>query len=108
LSGTDNEHVRDILDCIEATDRAEVTAQRYRHLVVAIVDAVKALSLDLREDHPAVPWSDLERLGDLLDPHDDDPDPQILRATIGKPLERLRSACRAILGEALRAGEDEP
>jgi uncharacterized protein with HEPN domain len=122
VSGSDIERVRDILDCIEAIDRAEVTLQRYpgdldvaqvaldavQHRVFTIGQAVKALSLDMREDHPAVPWSDMARLRDLIGDHYDKLDPQIIRATIGEPVKRLRAACQAILSESVRAGEDEP
>jgi uncharacterized protein with HEPN domain len=66
------------------------------------------LSLELREDHPAVVWSDMARLRDLIGEVDDELDPEMALATIGQPVRRLRSACQAILGESVRAGEDEP
>jgi len=114
--------VREILGCIEATDLALATAQRYegdpevarmaldalRYRVSRIGAAVESLSLDLREDHPAVPWFDMARLSDLIGDDDDRPDIQMARITIGQPVKRLRSACLAILGESVRAGEDEP
>jgi uncharacterized protein with HEPN domain len=121
-SRLDLERVRDILDCIEAIDRAEATMQRYagdpdsalvaadavRYRVTRIGEAVGSLSPDLREDRPAVPWSDLARLPDAIDGHHDSLDPQWVRTTIGEPVRRLRAACRAILGESVRIGEDEP
>jgi uncharacterized protein with HEPN domain len=81
-------------------------AVRYR--LVTIGAAVESLSADLREDHPAVAWSDMARLGDLIGDDDDEVDPEMVRATFGEPLRCLRSACQAILGESVRAGEDEP
>ena len=113
--------VREILGCIEAIDLAGATAQRHdgdpgvapvvldaiRYRLVRIGEAVGSLSPELREDHPAVAWSDLARLRDLIG-DDDELDPEMALATIGQPLRRLRSACQAILGESVRAGEDEP
>jgi uncharacterized protein with HEPN domain len=114
--------VREILDCIEAIDHARATAQRYegdpevarvaldavRYRVSTIAAAVESLSQDLREDHPAVPWSDMARLHDLIGDDQGTLEPEMVRATIGQPVNRLRSACQAILGESVRAGEDEP
>lgn len=122
MSGSDPERVQDILDGIEAIDRAQSAVQRYprdhdvarvalgaaRHAVFTIREAILALSLDIREDHPAVPWSDMAAMGDLIGPECDQLDPQTVRATIGEPVKKLRSACRAILAESVRVGEDEP
>jgi uncharacterized protein with HEPN domain len=122
VSGSDIGHVRDILECIEAIDRADATVQRYpgdldvarvaldavRHRLLTIGEAVESLSLDMREDHPAVAWSDMARLGDLVGPTYDKLDPNTVRATIGEPVKQLGSACRAILAESVRVGEDEP
>jgi len=121
VSTQDLERVRAILGCLEAIDRAEATglrhamdpevgglaldAVRYRlHLVGALV---ASLSADLRDDRPAVPWSDLARLGELIG-DDDLSDPQRVHARIAEPVSALRSACQSILGESVRAGEDEP
>jgi len=118
----DLELVRDILEGIEAIDRAETTAACHRddgevaqvtrdaiqHRVFTIGEAVRALSPDLRDDHPAVPWSELERLGDLAGHPSGKPDPQIFRATVGEPVRALRAGCWAILAESVRVGEDEP
>jgi len=122
LNASDIEHVRDILECIEAIDRAEVTVQRYggdfdvawvaldavQFRVVTIADAVESLSLDLREDHPAVAWSDMARLRDLIGPPYDNLDPNTVRVSIGELVRALGSVCRAILAESVRVGEDEP
>jgi uncharacterized protein with HEPN domain len=122
VSRSDIERVRDILDCIEAIDRAEATVQRYpgdldvarvaldalQSRVFTIGQEVKALSLDMREDHPAVAWSDMAGMRELTGHHHDRLDPQLVRAAIGEPVERLRAACRAILAESVRVGEDEP
>jgi uncharacterized protein with HEPN domain len=119
LSRSDNERLRDILECIEAIDRAEATVRRYpgdpdvakvaldavQRRVFTIGEAVKAWSQDLRQRHPDVPWSDLARMRDLIGHHYYKLDPQIVRATIGAPVERLRAACEAILAELV--GEDE-
>jgi len=120
-SRLDLELVREILDCIEAIDRAEATMQRHtgdldsarvavdavRYRVSRITEAVESLSPELREDRPAVPWSDLARMPDAVDDHHER-DPQWVRATVGEPVKCLRAACRAIIGESVRIGEDEP
>jgi uncharacterized protein with HEPN domain len=122
IQRSDHECLDDILDCIEAIDRAEAAVQRYpddvevaqvafdalQHRVFTIEEAVRSLSLEVREDHPAIVWSDMARLHDLVGADEDALDPANLRATIGEPLKRLRAACRAILAESVRAGEDEP
>lgn len=122
MSRSDTERLRDILECIEAIDRAEATLQRYerdlevarvaldavRHRVFMIGEEVKSLSLDIREDHPGVPWSDMARMSELIGHHYLELDPQIIRATIGEPVTHLRAACRAIVAESVRTGEDEP
>jgi len=114
--------MRKILDCIGAIDRAQATAQRHqgnaevalvaldavRYRLSTIGTAVESLSTDLREDHPAVPWSDMARLYDLVGDDHGTLEPEMVRVTIGQPVNRLRSACQAILGESVRAGEDEP
>ena len=118
----DLERVREILGCIEAIDLAGATANRHdgdpgvapvvldavRYRLGRIGGAVGSLSPELRDDHPAVAWSDLARLPDLIGEDDDETDPEMALATIGQPLRRLRSACQGILGESVRAGEDEP
>jgi len=120
-SRLDLELVREILDCIEAIDRAEATMQRHtgdldsarvavdavRYRVSRITEAVESLSPELREDRPAVPWSDLARMPDAVDDHHER-DPQWVRATVGESVKCLRAACRAIIGESVRIGEDEP
>lgn len=101
------------MECIEAIDRAEVTVAPYpgdpdvakialdavQSRVFTIGEAVKGLSLGLRQRYPNVPWSDMARMRDLIGHHYYKLDPQIVRATIGAPLERLRAACTAILAE---------
>ena len=89
-------------------DSARVAVDAVRYRVTKIGEAVESLSPDLREDRPAVAWSDLARLPDLIDAHQDNCDPQWVRATIAGPVKRLRAACRAIIGESARIGEDEP
>ena len=123
MSPDDLERVRHILERIEAADLAESMAQRYpgdpdvaqvaldalRYDLSAIGEAVSALSPALRDDHPAVAWSAMARLGDQIDNNDDDSrDLQTVRAASGEPVRRLRAACRSILGESVRIGEDEP
>jgi uncharacterized protein with HEPN domain len=119
VSRSDTERLRDILECIEAIDRAEATVRRYpgdpdvaqvamdavQRRVFTIGEAVKALSRGLRQRHPDVPWSDMARMRDLIGHHYYKLDPQIVRATIGAPVERLRAACEAILAEF--DGEEE-
>jgi uncharacterized protein with HEPN domain len=122
MSRTDTERLRDILECVEGIGRAEATARCYpedldvaqvaldavqRH-VFTIGEAVKALSVDVRELHPDVPWSDIARMCDLIGHHYDKRDSQIVRATIGEPVEQLRAACEAILAESATRDEPEP
>ena len=68
---------------IEAIDRAEATVRHYsgdpdvaeaaldavQRRVFTIGEAVKALSPDLREGHPGVPWSDIAPMRDLIGHH---------------------------------------
>lgn len=107
---------------MEAIDRAEAAVLRYpadldvaqvaldavRHQILGIGQAVNALSLEMREDHPAVPWSVMARMGDLLGHSDDNLDPRIALVALSGPLKHLRTACQGILGELVRVGEDEP
>jgi uncharacterized protein with HEPN domain len=120
VSRSDPERLRDILECIEAIDRTEVTVARYpgdpnvakialgavQSRVFTIGEAVKGLSLGLRQRYPDVPWSDMARMRDLIGHHYYKLDPQIVRATIGAPVERLRAACKAILAEPVGEVED--
>lgn len=122
MSRSDTDQVREILGCVEAIDRAEAAVLRYsgdsdvaqvafdavRHRVLGISEAVSALSMKMREDHPAVPWSVMARMGDLIGHHDENLDPRIALVVLGGPLKHLRTACQAILGESVRVGEDEP
>ena len=70
-----------------------------------IGEAVKALSPDLREGHPGVPWSDIARMRDLIAHHYYKLDSEIVRATIREPVEALRVVCQAIRAESV--GRDE-
>jgi uncharacterized protein with HEPN domain len=119
VSRSDPERLRDSLECIEAIDRAEVTVARYpgdpdvaRIALDAVqgrvftIGAVKGLSLGLRQRYPDVPWPDMARMRDLIGHHSYKLDPQIVRATIGAPVERLRAACKAILAEPVGEAED--
>jgi uncharacterized protein with HEPN domain len=81
---TATERMRDILECIEAIDRAEATALRY---------------LD-------DPYG--SRMRDLIGHHYYKLDPQIVRATVGQPIGQLRAACEAILAESVMQDEPEP
>ena len=119
MSRTDTERVRDILESIEAIDRAEATVRRHpgdpdiaevaldavHRRVFTIGEAVKALSPDLRQRHPGVPWSDIARMRDLIGHDYYKLDSEIVRATIGEPVEALRVACQAIPAES--AGQDD-
>lgn len=120
MSRSDPERLRDILECVEAIDRAEVTVARYpgdpdvakialdavQSRVFTIGESVKGLSLGLRQRYPDVPWCGaLTRMRDLIGHHYYKLDPQIVRATIGAPVERLRAACKAILAEPVGEAE---
>ena len=120
MSRTDDQRLRDILESIDAVDRADallrahpqdaeveqVALDAIHYRVFTIGEAVKALSSDLRAAHPEVPWSDIARMRDLIGHHYYKLDPQIVRATIGEPIARLRTACEAILAERSQP-EDE-
>lgn len=122
MSESDLDRLRDILGCLQAIDLAEASVQRYpgdldvarfaldavRGRVAAIGEAVRCLSLDLREDHPATPWSDMALMPELIGGDYDRLEPTMMAATIGEPVRALRAACRAILAESARVGEDEP
>jgi uncharacterized protein with HEPN domain len=119
VSRTDDERLRDILESIAAIDRAEATVRRYpgdpdieqvaldavQHRVLTIGEAVKALSPELLERHPSVPWSDIARMRELIGHHYYKLDSVIVRATIGEPVEALRLVCEGILAES--AGHDD-
>ena len=111
MSRSDVERLRDILDFVDAITRADATLRRYpedadvalvaldavQYRVMAIGEAVKALSVPLRGAHPEVPWSDIARMRDLIGHHYYKLDPQIVRATIAEPIARLRAACESML-----------
>jgi len=121
VSRSDTERLGDIVECIDAVNRAELTVQRYpddddvaqvaldavQRRVQTIGEAVKALSPGLRERHPDVPWSDIARMRDLIGHHCYKLDPQIVRATLGEPVAHLRAGCEAILLEGAVADDGE-
>ena len=121
MSRSDTERLRDIVECIDAIYRAELTVQRYpddddvaqvaldavQRRVLTIGEAVKALSPGLRERHRDVPWSDIARMRDLIGHHYYKLDPQIVRATIGEPIAHLRAACEAIFSGRVVADDGE-
>ena len=65
------------------------------------------MSHGLRQRHPDVPWPDMARMRDLIGHHYYKLDPEIVRATIGAPVERLRAACEAILAAPVGEAEDK-
>ena len=84
----------------------EIALDAVQSRVFTTGEAVKGLSLGLRLRYPDVPWSDMARMRDLIGHHYYKLDPQIVRATIGAPVERLRAACKAILAEPIGEAED--
>ena len=48
----------------------------------------------------------MARMRDLIGHHHYNLDPQIVRATIGAPVEQLRAVCRAILAQPVGEAED--
>lgn len=120
MSRTDDQRLRDIVESIAAIDRADtllrvhlqdvdveqVALDAIYYRVFTIGEAVKALSAGLRDALPEVPWSDIARMRDLIGHHYYKLDRQIVRATIGDPIARLRAACAAILAGS-SAAEDE-
>lgn len=126
MSRGHGERLRDILSAIEAIDRAQATGQRLssepdaapivlaaiQFHVFTIGEAVKALPVTLTAERPEVPWSDIARMRDLIGHHyykldTYKLDTQIVRATIGRPLDRLRDACHQLLTN-LQADEQPP
>lgn len=115
MSRTDGQRLRDIVESIDAIDRADtllaehpqdtdvaqVALDAIHYRVFTIGEAVKALPSGLRDAHPEVPWSNIARMRDLIGHHYYKLDPQIVRATIGEPITRLRAACEAILAGSL-------
>ena len=113
MSRTDDQRLRDIVESIDAVDRADallrarpedaeveqVALDAIHYRVFTIGEAVKGLSPELRAGHPEVPWSDIARMRDLIGHHYYKLYPQIVRATISDPIARLRAACEAILAE---------
>ena len=111
MSRGDGQRLHDILGAIEAIDRAQAAGQRLSEdpdataLVLAAIqfhvftigEAVKALPVSLTEQRPEVPWSDIARMRDLIGHHYYKLDTQIVHATIGQPLDRLRDACHALM-----------
>ena len=120
MSRSDPERLRDIVECIEAIERAEVTVGRYpgdpdvakmaldavQSRVFTIGEAVKGLSLGLLQRYPDVPWSDMARNAR--------PDrPSLLQA---RPPDRARhhrcarrtasGRCEAILAEPVGEAEN--
>ena len=74
----------------------------HRHRSVRRSVEGTALSYDLAA------CTGMARLGDLIGSPYDRLDPNTVRATIGESGKQLGSACRAILAESARVGEDEP
>ena len=116
MSRSDRRRLGDILAAIAAIGRAEAVTHRYsdddvlaevvlaaiQFHVFTIGEAVKALPAELREQRPDVPWSDIARMRDLIGHHYYRLDAQIVRATIGEPLDHLRRACESLAGEGRR------
>lgn len=113
MSRSDRDRLRDILEAIEAIDRADallrvhppdgphaqVALDAIQFRIMTIGEAVKALSGSLRTASPDVPWSDIARMRDLIGHHYYRVDAQIVRATIGAPIAQLRSTCVELLGQ---------
>ena len=121
MSRGDGERLRDILSAIEAIGRAQAAGQRLSSdpdataIVLAAIqfhaftigEAVKGLPATLTAERPEVPWSEIARMRDLIGHHYYKLDTQIVRATIGQPLNRLRDASRELLTN-LQADEQPP
>lgn len=113
MSRSDRHRLRDILAAVEAIDRAEAVAHRHsddgelpevvlaaiQFHVFTIGEAVKALTGEIKDQQPDVPWSDIARMRDLIGHHYYKLDGTIVRATIGDPLDRLRAACEVLLAD---------
>jgi uncharacterized protein with HEPN domain len=79
------------MPCSAACSRSEKRSRRCRPTCV--------------RGHPGVPWSDIARMRDVIGHHYYKLDSEIVRATIGEPVEALRVVCQGILAES--AGQDE-
>ncbi|KGM13426.1 HepT-like ribonuclease domain-containing protein [Cellulomonas bogoriensis] len=113
MSRTDRHRLGDILAAVEAIDQAEAVAHRHsddgelpevvlaaiQFHVFTIGEAVKALSAGVKDRQPGVPWSDIARMRDLIGHHYYKLDAAIVRATLGAPLDQLRTACEALLAD---------
>lgn len=111
MSRTAAARLADILEAIDAIARAEAVARRHtddpesadvalaavQFHVFTIGEAVKALPAEMTDRRPDVPWSQIARMRDLIGHHYYRLDAQIVRATIGEPLRRLRDACADLL-----------
>ncbi|GAA3808678.1 HepT-like ribonuclease domain-containing protein [Cellulomonas soli] len=111
MSRTPQQRLQDILEAIDAIDRADVVLRAHdpgdeialvaldaiQYRIMTIGEAVKALPPSLRNDHPDVPWSDIARMRDLIGHHYYRLDAQIVRATIQAPIAQLRATCQAAL-----------
>jgi uncharacterized protein with HEPN domain len=116
VSRSNLDRLRDILESIEAIDRAKTVADRYAgdddvtavaldaiiERIFVIGEAVKCLDARHRTRRPEVPWSDIIRMRDLIGHHYYKVDPEIVRATIERPLIILATACRALAVELSR------
>ncbi|MGN8244190.1 HepT-like ribonuclease domain-containing protein [Cellulomonas soli] len=111
MSRTSEQRLRDVLEAIDAIDRADMVLRAHgpedelalvaldaiQYRIMTIGEAVKALPLSLRDDHPDVPWSDIARMRDLIGHHYYRLDAQVVRATIQAPIAQLRESCQAAL-----------
>lgn len=105
--------LRDILEAIGAIERAEAVGRRdptdraisdvvlaaVQFHVFTIGEAVKTLPREVTAQKPEVQWADIARMRDLIGHHYYKLDAEIVRATIGEPLDRLHVACRDLLAD---------
>ncbi len=100
MSRRDAERLGDIEDAIEAirshTSRGELTDglvfDAVRARLIEIGEAVKALSVDLTETEPEIPWSQIAGMRDRLTHHYFAASSSIIEATVTHDVPELEAA----------------
>lgn len=104
----DREKLRDILEAIERIDRYAVQGRQnfeeneliqtwfIQHLQI-IGEASRALSQDIREQHPNVPWSQIIGMRNILTHNYFEIDLEIVWSAVERELPELKPKIEAIL-----------
>lgn len=113
MTRSSQQRLRDILDAIAAIGQAErlmgeaevtqdegLIGTAYRavlYQLVVIGEAVKALTPEIHQRHPEVPWTEIARMRDLLAHQYFRVSRAVVMNTIDRPMAALREACLAAL-----------